>query len=103
MFNIVDEFCPGFSESVIGRDVLSPLDLERIFGLHKGSISHGSLSLHQLGYARPMAGFSDHKTPVKGLYMCASGTHPGGGVMGASGKNCATVVLGDRNGKSIVK
>ena len=95
VFRIVDEFCPGFSNSVIGRDVMSPLDLEKIFGFHKGNIFHGSLSLHQLGYARPMSGYADHRTPIKGLYTCSSGNHPGGGVMGAAGKNCATIVLGD--------
>lgn len=97
VFGIVEQFCPGFISSVIGRDVLSPLDLERIFGLHKGQICHGSLSLHQLAYARPMTGFSDHRSPLKGLYMCSAGTHPGGGVQGAPGKNCATIVLRDMN------
>ncbi len=95
ILKIVDEFCPGFSNTVIGRDVLSPLDLERIFGFHKGNIFHGSLSLHQLAYARPMSGYADHRTPIQGLYTCSSGNHPGGGVMGAAGKNCATVVLSD--------
>ena len=61
----------------------------------QGNIFHGALSLHQLGYARPAPGFSSHRTPVSGLYMCASGAHPGGGVMGAAGRNCARVVLGE--------
>lgn len=95
VFRVVDEFCPGFSSSVIGRDILSPLDLERIFGLHRGQICHGSLSLHQLAYARPMAGYSSHRSPLRGLYMCSAGTHPGGGVMGAPGRNCAQIVLRD--------
>jgi phytoene dehydrogenase-like protein len=86
----------GFSASVIGRDVLSPLDLERIFGLHKGNIMHGALSLSQLAVARPAPGFADHRTPVAGLYLCGAGAHPGGGVMGAAGRNCATVVLNDK-------
>jgi phytoene dehydrogenase-like protein len=94
-FDIVEEFCPGFKASVIGRDVVSPLDLERIFGLHRGSISHGSLGLHQLGFTRPASGFSSYRSPIKGLYMCGAGTHPGGGVMGAAGRNCAKVVLSD--------
>ena len=94
-FSIVDEFCPGFSSSVIGRDILSPLDLERIFGLHRGNIMHGALSLHQLGYARPAFGYSSYRTPLKGLYLCGAGAHPGGGVMGAAGKNCAQVVARD--------
>ena len=76
-------------------DALSPLDLERIFSLHKGNIFHGSMSLHQLAYARPVPGFADHRTPVENLYICGSGAHPGGGVMGAPGRNCARVVLSD--------
>lgn len=95
VFSIVDEFAPGFSSSIIGYDALSPLDLERIFGLHKGNIFHGSLSLHQLGYTRPAPGFSSYRTPLKNLYMCGAGTHPGGGVMGAAGRNCAHIVLDD--------
>lgn len=94
---IVDEFCPGFSDSVIGIDALSPLDLERVFGLHKGSISHGSFNLHQLGFSRPVNGYSNYRSPVKGLYMCSAGTHPGGGVMGAAGNNCSKVILADLN------
>lgn len=92
---IVDEFCPGFSSSVIGYDAMSPLDLERVFGMHKGSIHHGALALHQLGPARPVPGWSNYRTPVKGLYLCGAGSHPGGGVMGAPGRNGARVVLGD--------
>jgi phytoene dehydrogenase-like protein len=96
-FKIVDEFCPGFSSSVIGYDALSPLDLERVFGLHRGSISHGAFTLHQVGYGRPMPGYSSHRTPLKGLYLASAGCHPGGGVMGAAGHNCAQVVLSDIN------
>ena len=92
---IVDEFCPGFSSSIIGYDALSPLDLERVFGMHKGSIHHGALALHQLGPARPVPGWSNYRTPVKGLYLVGAGTHPGGGVMGAPGRNGARVVLAD--------
>ncbi len=95
IFKIIDKYCKGFSESVIGRDVLSPLDLERIFGLQKGNIMHGALSLHQLAYSRPAPGFSRHRTPVEGLYICGSGAHPGGGVMGAAGRNCAGIVAND--------
>lgn len=92
---IVDEFCPNFSSSVIGYDALSPLDIERVFGMHKGSIHHGALSLGQIGPARPMPGWSNYRTPLKGLYLCGAGTHPGGGVMGAAGRNASNVVLGD--------
>jgi phytoene dehydrogenase-like protein len=96
IFEIIEKYCPGFTSSVIGRDVLTPLELERVFGLQKGQICHGSLSLHQLAYARPMAGYAQHRTPLRGLYLCSAGTHPGGGVMGAPGKNCAEVILRDR-------
>lgn len=89
---IVDEYCPGFAESIISKDILSPLDLEQIFGLHKGNIHHGSLGLHQLGYTRPVPGYSTHRTPVRGLYLGSCGTHPGGGVMGAPGRNCAEII-----------
>ena len=95
VFDIVDDFCPGFSSSVLHRDVLSPLDLERVFGLPGGSISHGALSLNQLAYSRPAPGIADYRTPVHGLYMCSAGTHPGGGVIGAPGRNCARSVLFD--------
>jgi len=90
VFGIIDEKAPDFSASILGRDLLSPLDLEKVFGLHGGNIFHGSLSLHQLAYARP-----GYRTPLRGLYLCGAGTHPGGGVMGASGRNCARVVLSD--------
>ena len=99
VFSIVDEHCPGFASSILHYDALSPLDLERIFGLHKGNIMHGSLALHQLGYARPAPGFSSYRTPLSGLYLCGAGAHPGGGVMGAAGRNCANVVLSDLLGK----
>jgi len=95
VFRIVEEFCPGFTSSVLYRDLLSPLDLERVLGLHRGSITHGSLALHQLGYARPAFGYSRHRSPLRGLYLCGAGAHPGGGVMGAPGHNCAHIVLSD--------
>ncbi|MDP2437781.1 MAG: NAD(P)/FAD-dependent oxidoreductase [archaeon] len=99
IFRIVDEFAPGFSSSVIARDVLTPYHLERVFGLHKGNIQHGGIALHQIAWARPVPGFSSYRTPLKGLYMCAAGTHPGGGVQGAPGRNCARVVISDLLGK----
>ncbi len=95
VFAVIDEKAPGFSSSILGRDLLSPLDLERVFGLRGGNIFHGSLSLHQLAYARPAVGHSGYRTPLKGLFLCGAGTHPGGGVMGAPGMNCARVVLSD--------
>lgn len=95
MIATVDRFAPGFTKSVLGRQVLSPLDLERTFGLVGGDIMHGALSLDQLFSARPVLGHGDYRTPIDGLYMCGSGTHPGGGVTGAPGHNAAQVVKRD--------
>jgi phytoene dehydrogenase-like protein len=95
MIATVDKHAPGFAESVLGRQVLSPLDLERTFGLVGGDIMHGALSLDQLFSARPVLGHGDYRTPIAGLYMCGAGTHPGGGVTGAPGHNAAKVVARD--------
>jgi phytoene dehydrogenase-like protein len=95
MIATVDQYAPGFGASVIGRQILSPLDLERQFGLLGGDIFHGALTLNQLFSARPMLGHADYRGPLKGLYHCGSGAHPGGGVTGAPGHNAARVILGD--------
>jgi phytoene dehydrogenase-like protein len=95
MIATVDQYAPGFATSVIGRQILSPLDLERQFGLLGGDIFHGALTLNQLFSARPMLGHADYRGPLKGLYHCGSGAHPGGGVTGAPGHNAARVILGD--------
>lgn len=95
MIATVDQYAPGFGKSVIGRQILSPLDLERQFGLLGGDIFHGALTLNQLFSARPMLGHADYRGPLKGLYHCGSGAHPGGGVTGAPGHNAARVILGD--------
>lgn len=95
MIETVDKWAPGFKKSVLGRQALSPLDLERIFGLTGGDIFHGALSLDQLFSARPVLGHADHRSPVAGLYQCGSGTHPGGGVTGAPGHNAAREILKD--------
>jgi phytoene dehydrogenase-like protein len=95
MIATVDRFAPGFKKSVIARQINSPLDLERTFGLVGGDIFHGALGLDQLFSARPMLGYADYRTPVKGLYQCGSGTHPGGGVTGAPGHNAAREMLRD--------
>jgi phytoene dehydrogenase-like protein len=95
MIATVDNYAPGFAASVIGRQMLSPLDLERQFGLLGGDIFHGALTLNQLFSARPMLGHADYRGPLKGLYHCGSGAHPGGGVTGAPGHNAARVILGD--------
>ncbi len=93
MIATVDRYAPGFGKSVIGRQVLSPLDLERQFGLLGGDIFHGALTLNQIFSARPMLGHADYRGPLKGLYHCGSGAHPGGGVTGAPGHNAARVIL----------
>jgi phytoene dehydrogenase-like protein len=95
MIATVDRYAPGFKASVVGRQVLSPLDLERIFGLTAGDIMHGRLELDQLFAARPVLGHGNYRAPLRGLYMCGSGTHPGGGVTGAPGHNAARAILRD--------
>jgi len=95
IFEVVESHAPGFRQSVIAHTALSPADLEQEFGLVGGDIFHGQLSLDQLWSARPVLGHADYRTPVPGLYLCGSGAHPGGGVTGAPGHNCAREVLRD--------
>ncbi len=95
MIDTVNEQAPNFKAAVLGRQVMSPLDLERTFGLVGGDIFHGALSLDQLFSARPMLGHGNYRGPLPGLYMCGAGTHPGGGVTGAPGHNAAREVLID--------
>jgi phytoene dehydrogenase-like protein len=96
MIETVDRYAPGFKASVIGRQVLSPFDLEQVFGLTGGDIFHGALTLDQLFWARPAVGYADYRGPLKGLYHCGSGAHPGGGVTGAPGHNAARAIVADR-------
>jgi len=95
VFGLVDEVAPGFSGSVLHREVLSPPDLERIFALRGGNIFHGAMTLDRLGFMRPLPGCARYRTPIRGLYLCGAGTHPGGGVMGACGRNAAGEVTRD--------
>jgi phytoene dehydrogenase-like protein len=95
MIDLVNQHAPNFKAAVLGRQIMSPLDLERTFGLVGGDIFHGALSLDQLFSARPMLGHGDYRGPLKGLYMCGSGTHPGGGVTGAPGHNAAREIIAD--------
>jgi phytoene dehydrogenase-like protein len=95
MIDTVEAYAPGFAASIVGRQALSPLDLEHTFGLIGGDIFHGALTLNQLFAARPMLGHADYRGPLDGLYHCGSGNHPGGGVTGAPGHNAARVVLRD--------
>lgn len=95
MIDTVNSYAPNFKASVLGRQIMSPLDLERTFGLVGGDIFHGALGLDQLFSARPMLGHADYRGPIAGLYTCGAGTHPGGGVTGAPGHNAAREVLRD--------
>jgi len=95
MIDLVNEYAPNFKAAVLGRQIKTPLDLERDFGLIGGDIFHGHLSLDQLFSARPMLGHADYRGPLKALYMCGAGTHPGGGVTGAPGHNAAREIIAD--------
>jgi phytoene dehydrogenase-like protein len=93
-FDLLEEYAPGFKSSVIDRQVLTPLDLERTFGLTGGNIFQGAMTLNQLFSLRPVVGWSGYRTPIRGLFLCGSAAHPGGGVIGAAGWNAAREVLG---------
>lgn len=88
-YNVIEEYAPGFTKSIVHQDVLLPPDLERIFNLTGGNIFHGALSINNLFFSRPMPGFANFNTPFKNLFMCGSGGHAGGGVMGVPGRLCA--------------
>src|SRR5437773_5069058 len=89
------EYAPNIKDIILHRQVLSPLDIERKFGLSEGNIFQGELTLEQLFFLRPAPGWAQYRTPIKNLYMCGSATHPGGGIMGAPGLNAAHMILGD--------
>lgn len=95
MIDTVTRWAPNFRRAVLARQVLSPLDLERLFGLTAGDIFHGVLGLDQMFAARPVLGHADYRAPIDGLYMCGAGTHPGGGVSGVPGHNAARELLAD--------
>jgi phytoene dehydrogenase-like protein len=95
MIDTVDRVAPNFKAAVVGRRALTPLDLERELGLVDGDIFHGTLSLDQLFSARPVLGNADYRMPVRGLYLCGAGAHPGGGVTGLPGRNAAREILRD--------
>jgi len=91
----LEEYAPGLRSSIIDRQVLVPPDLESIYALPQGHIFHGELTLDQIFFMRPAPGYADYRSPIRGLYQCGSGTHPGGGVMGMGGHNAAREVLKD--------
>ena len=94
--NTLSEYCPGLKESILHRHVVTPWDLEQTYGMTEGNIFHGELSLEQLAFFRPAPGWARYRTPVRNLWMCASGTHPGGGIMAAPGAMCAQMMLKER-------
>jgi phytoene dehydrogenase-like protein len=93
VINTIAEYAPNIKDIIIGRQILTPLDLEREFGLTQGNIFQGELSLEQLFFLRPVAGWAYYRTPIRNLYMCGSATHPGGGIMGANGRIASQVIL----------
>lgn len=103
MIGTVDNYAPNFRRSVLARQIFSPLDLERTFGLIGGDIFHGALNLRQIFSARPMLGHADYRGPIAGLYLCGSGGHPGGGVTGAPGHNAAREILRDFRRKRVAR
>ena len=96
--DLLAEYAPNVKRAVIHRQVLSPIDLERRYGLTGGNIFQGAMTLNQLFFQRPLPGYADYRTPIRGLYLCGAATHPGGGVMGACGYNAAREVLRDVGG-----
>jgi len=95
VINTISEYAPNLKNHILHRQVLTPLDIERDFGLSEGNIFQGELTLEQLFFLRPAPGWANYRTPVRRLYMCGSATHPGGGIMGAPGRNAAMRVLAD--------
>ena len=93
VLDVIEDYCPNIRSIIEARQTLAPLDLERRFGITGGNIFHGEMSLDQMFVMRPLAGWARYRTPVRGLYLCGSGAHPGGGVMGAPGHNAAREIL----------
>jgi phytoene dehydrogenase-like protein len=94
VIDTISEYAPNLKDLILHRQVLTPLDIERTFGLSEGNIFQGELTLEQLFFLRPAPGWADYRTPIKGLFMCGSATHPGGGIMGAPGRNGAMKAMG---------
>jgi phytoene dehydrogenase-like protein len=93
VLKIIDEYAPGFSSGIEHAELLTPVDLEKRYSITGGNIFHGEMAIDQMFSLRPAARYANYKTPVENLYLCGSGTHPGGGVMGAPGFNAAKVML----------
>ncbi len=91
VIDIISRYAPNVPDAIVGKDVITPWDLEQRFGITEGNIFHGDIRLDQLFFMRPLPGWSRYRTPVEGLYLCGAGTHPGGGVTGAPGYCAAKV------------
>jgi phytoene dehydrogenase-like protein len=100
VINTVAEYAPNLKGIIVGKQVVTPLDLEREWGLTEGNIFQGELTLEQLFFLRPVPGWAQYKTPIKNLWMCGSATHPGGGIMGANGRLAAMEILKQGKGSN---
>ena len=96
VIDTLSEYAPNLKGAILHRQVITPADIERVIGLSEGNIFQGELTLQQMFFLRPAPAWSRYRTPIHGLFQCGSGTHPGGGVMGASGRNAALEILGRR-------
>ena len=101
VINTIAEHAPNIKDIILHRQVLTPLDIERDFGLTEGNIFQGELTLEQLFFLRPAPGWAQYTTPMKNLYMCGSATHPGGGIMGAPGRNAARRIVKERRRQKV--
>jgi len=91
----LSDYAPNLKDSILGRRVITPLDLEETYGLSGGHIHHGEMSVDQLFAFRPLIGWARYRTPIRGLYLCGAGTHPGGGVTGTCGANASREIIKD--------
>jgi phytoene dehydrogenase-like protein len=91
----IERYAPGFTQTIEATYVVTPLDLERTYGMTEGNIFHGDLNIEQLFFMRPLPGWADYRSPIEGLYLCGAGVHPGGGVTGAPGYSASHKVLRD--------
>ena len=95
VIDVLSSYAPNLKELVVARQVITPLDLEETYGMSGGHIHHGEQSLDQFFTFRPLIGWAQYRTPIKGLYLCGAGTHPGGGVTGGPGANAAREIIKD--------
>ena len=93
ILNTIEAYCPDIRSTILHQHLVTPLDYQETYGLPEGSLHHGELALDQLFFMRPIPGWSRYRTPVTGLFLCGSGTHPGGGLTGACGYNASQAIL----------